>query len=136
MGKLLDAHMPDATMYSCDVTQDDEIEKFFAWVREEWDGIDFLIHSIAYADREDLKDQYITTPRANFAMALDISAYSLVALSREAAPMMTNGGSIVTMTYYGAEKVIPRYNVMGVAKAALEASVRYLAYDLGGQAFA
>ncbi len=133
VGKLLAEHMPDAGMYSCDVTDDAEIENFFAWVREEWDGIDFLIHSIAFADREDLKDQFITTPRKNFAMALDISAYSLVALSRAAAPMMSDGGSIVTMTYYGAEKVIPRYNVMGVAKAALEASVRYLAYDLGGQ---
>ncbi len=131
VGKLLKEHMPEASMYACDVTDDDQIEKFFAWVREDWDSIDFLIHSIAFADREDLKDRFITTPRKNFAMALDISAYSLVALAREAEPLMTQGGSIVTMTYYGAEKVIPRYNVMGVAKAALEASTRYLASDMG-----
>jgi enoyl-[acyl-carrier protein] reductase I len=133
VGKLLNEHMPQASMYPCDVTNDAEIDAFFESVRKEWDRIDFLIHSIAFADREDLKDQYITTPRKNFAMALDISAYSLVALARGAAPMMTSGGSIITMTYYGAEKVVPRYNVMGVAKAALEASARYLAYDLGPQ---
>jgi enoyl-[acyl-carrier protein] reductase I len=131
VGKLLAEHMPHAAMYPCDVTDDGAIEAFFDSVQQEWDSIDFLVHSIAYADREDLKDQYITTPRKNFAMALDISAYSLVALARGAAPLMKNGGSIVTMTYYGSEKVMPRYNVMGVAKAALEASTRYLAYDLG-----
>jgi len=133
VGKLLSEHMPEAGMYSCDVTDDEEIKQFFAWVRQEWDSIDFVIHSIAFADRDDLKDRFITTPRKNFAMALDISAYSLVALAREAEPLMSSGGSIITMTYYGAEKVIPRYNVMGVAKAALEASVRYLASDLGPQ---
>ncbi|GMW00068.1 MAG: enoyl-[acyl-carrier-protein] reductase [NADH] FabI [Candidatus Hydrogenedentota bacterium] len=131
--KLLDDNLPNAKMFACDVAKDIEIIAFFDQVRQEWGGLDFVIHSIAYADREDLKDKYVTTSRANFAMALDISAYSLVAVSREAAPLMTNGGSIITMTYYGAEKVVPRYNVMGVAKAALEASTRYLAYDLGPQ---
>lgn len=133
VGKLIDEHMPSATMGPCDVTKDEEIEQFFAWVKEDWDRVDFMIHSIAFAERDDLKDKFVTTPRANFAMALDISAYSLVALTREVAPLMTDGGSIVTMTYYGAEKVMPRYNVMGVAKAALESSARYLAYDMGPQ---
>ncbi|NUM53224.1 MAG: enoyl-ACP reductase [Candidatus Hydrogenedentes bacterium] len=129
--KLVDEFLPGSPVFNCNVQSDDEIAAFFASVKKEWDTIDFVIHSVAFADREDLKDQYITTPRANFALALNISAYSLVALAREAAPMMPNGGSIVAMTYYGAEKVVPRYNVMGVAKAALECSARYLANDLG-----
>lgn len=129
--KLLDEFLPDSPVYSCDVQKDEEISSFFASIRGHWDSVDFVIHSLAYADREDLKDQYITTPRAHFAMALDISAYSLVALAREARSLMKHGGSIVAMSYYGAEKVVPRYNVMGVAKAALEASARYLAWDLG-----
>mgnify|MGYP003536897786 FL=1 len=129
--KLVDEFLPGSPVLNCNVQSDDEIASFFAAIKKEWGTIDFVIHSVAFADREDLKDQYITTPRANFTLALDISAYSLVALAREAAPLMPNGGSIVAMSYYGAEKVVPRYNVMGVAKAALECSARYLANDLG-----
>ena len=130
--KLLEA-IPGAIYLPCDVTKDEEIRSFFDGIRQEWDGIDFLVHSIAYADRADLSGRFVDTERANFAMALDISAYSLVALARAAEPLFTEGGSIVAMTYLGAEKVIPKYNVMGVAKAALEASARYLAADLGPQ---
>jgi enoyl-[acyl-carrier protein] reductase I len=116
----------------CDVTKDDEIKKVFETLKSEWGGLDILIHAIAFANREDLSNPYVQTSRAGFQLALDVSAYSMVALTREAAPLMEGrGGSIVTLTYLGAEKVIPNYNVMGIAKAALEASVRYLAYDLG-----
>lgn len=131
--KLVDAELGGAPTLPCDVSSDEQIAAFFEEVRKQWDSVDFLIHSVAYAEREDLKNPFVDTPRSHFAMALDISAYSLAALSREVAPMMTAGGSIVAMTYYGAEKVIPNYNVMGVAKAALEASCRYLAADLGPQ---
>jgi enoyl-[acyl-carrier protein] reductase I len=114
------------------VTKDDEIERVFATLKQEWGGLDILVHAIAYANREDLANPYVQTSRAGFHLALDVSSYSLVALTRHAAPLMEGRkGSILTMTYLGAEKVIPNYNVMGVAKAALEASVRYLAYDLG-----
>ena len=124
--------LPDALCAPCDVTEDTEIDSFFEGIRSEWGRIDFLIHSVAYADREDLKGRYIDTPRDHFALALDISAYSLVALAKGAEDLFPeSGGSIVAMTYYGAEKVMPKYNVMGVAKAALEASARYLANDLG-----
>ncbi len=129
--KLLEDSMPGALCHSCDVANDEEIEAFFGYVGEAWGNIDFLIHSVAYADRNDLKGRYVETSRANFAMALDISAYSLVALARAAEPLMNNPGSIVAMTYYGSEKLVPKYNVMGVAKATLEASARYLAGDLG-----
>ncbi|HRK36316.1 MAG TPA: enoyl-ACP reductase [Candidatus Hydrogenedentes bacterium] len=129
--KLVDEFLPGSPILNCNVQSDEEIATFFADLRKEWETIDFVIHSVAFAERDDLKDRYITTPRKNFALALDISAYSLVAVAREAEPMMPNGGSIVAMTYYGAEKVVPRYNVMGVAKAALECSARYLANDLG-----
>jgi enoyl-[acyl-carrier protein] reductase I len=116
----------------CDVTKEEEIEQVFQTLRREWGGLDILIHAIAYANKEDLSNPYIQTSREGFHLALDVSAYSLVALSRQAAHLMEGRqGSILTMTYLGAEKVIPNYNVMGVAKAALEASVRYLAYDLG-----
>jgi enoyl-[acyl-carrier protein] reductase I len=116
----------------CDVTKDDEIKKVFETLKSEWGGLDILIHAIAFANREDLSNPYVQTSRAGFQLALDVSAYSMVALTREAAPLMEGrGGSIVTLTYLGSEKVIPNYNVMGIAKAALEASVRYLAYDLG-----
>src|SRR5690606_23192270 len=102
-------------------------------VEEKWGGLDVLVHSIAFANREDLEGRFVDTSRDGFLTALDVSAYTLVKLSRAAEPLMkaAGGGSIVTMTYYGAEKVVPNYNVMGVAKAALEASVRYLAWDLG-----
>jgi enoyl-[acyl-carrier protein] reductase I len=116
----------------CDVTKDDEIERVFATLKSEWGGLDILVHAIAFANREDLSNPYVQTSRAGFQLALDVSAYSLVALTRHAAPLMEGRkGSILTMTYLGSERVIPNYNVMGVAKAALEASVRYLAYDLG-----
>lgn len=114
-----------------DVTKDDEITQVFEKAASRFGTIDILIHSIAYAKQEDLMGRYVHTSRDGFAMAMDISAYSLVALAREGAKMMPDGGSILTMSYYGAEKVVPHYNVMGVAKAALEASVRYLAADLG-----
>lgn len=117
----------------CDVTDDAAIGRVFGKVKETYGTIDVLVHSIAYAQREDLEGRFVDTSRQGFKTALDISAYSLVALTRAAEPLMPNGGSILTMTYYAAEKVAPNYNVMGVAKAALEASVRYLANDLGPQ---
>src|SRR6476646_6492321 len=118
-------------LHPCDVSQDSEIADFFGKVRSETDRLDLLLHSVAFAQKEALEGDFVSTTREAFRMAHDISAYSLVALAREAAPLMTNGGSIVAMTYYGAKKVVPHYNVMGVAKASLEASSRYLAYDLG-----
>lgn len=118
----------------CDVTDDAQIEAVFAKVGQHWGGLDVLVHAVAFANREDLEGSYLDTSRAGFKLALDVSAYSLVALARQAAPLMQpNGGSMITLTYYGAEKVVAGYNVMGVAKAALEASVRYLAADLGPQ---
>lgn len=116
---------------ACDVTSDEQIDTAFREIENKWGGIDVLIHAVAFAHREDLEGRFVDTTRAGFATALDISAYSLVALARSAAPLMQNGGSILTLSYYGAEKVVQGYNVMGVAKAALEASVRYLAADLG-----
>ena len=118
-------------VFPCDVTSDDEIKTFFENVRSQTDRVDLMLHSLAYAPREALEGDFVSTTREMFRVAQDVSAYSLVALAREATPLMTNGGSIVAMTYYGSEKVVPHYNVMGVAKASLEASTRYLAYDLG-----
>src|SRR3954470_14462349 len=118
-------------LWPCDVSNDAEIADFFQKVRGQTDRLDLMLHSVAFAPKEALEGDFVSTTREAFRMAHDISAYSLVALAREAAPMMTNGGSILAMTYYGAEKVVPHYNVMGVAKASLEASARYLAYDLG-----
>lgn len=115
----------------CDVTIDEQIDAVFNEVQQRWAGLDVLIHAVAFANREDLEGRYVDTSREGFKMALDISAYSLVALARRAEPLMRSGGSIVTLSYYGSEKVVSGYNVMGVAKAALEASVRYLAADLG-----
>lgn len=120
-----------ALVMPCDVTKPEEVEEFFKRVSEEFGRVDFLIHSIAFAPREALEGEYANTSRDAFVTALEISVYSLATLSRAAAPLMTEGGSIVTMSYYGAEKVVASYNVMGVAKAALEASTRYLAADLG-----
>lgn len=114
-----------------DVTKDEEITQVFDKAASHFGEIDILVHSIAFAKQENLKGRFVDTDRDGFLMALDISAYSLVALARESARLMPNGGSMVTMTYYAAEKAFPRYNVMGVAKAALEACVRYLALDLG-----
>jgi len=118
-------------LFPCDVSSDAEISAFFEKVRSETNQLDLMLHSVAYAPKEALEGQFVNTTREAFRVAHDISAYSFVALAREAAPMMPNGGSIVAMTYYGAQKVVPHYNVMGVAKASLEASTRYLAYDLG-----
>ncbi len=118
----------------CDVSSDASIEKFFAGAREHTQVVDLVLHSVAYAPKEALEGNFLDTTREAFRVAHDVSAYSLVALARAAAPLMTRGGSILAMTYYGSEKVVPHYNVMGVAKASLEASVRYLAYDLGQKA--
>jgi len=123
--------MPESLLLSCDVTKQEEVDEAFRKVGERFGRLDFLIHSIAYAPREALGGEYLNTTREAFATALEISAYSLPQLARAAAPLMTEGGSIVCMSYYGAEKVVSGYNVMGVAKAALEASTRYLAKDLG-----
>lgn len=115
----------------CDVTSDEEIEATMAKAKEHFGTIDVLVHSIAFAKREDLAGRFYEASRDGFAMAMDISAYSLIALTRAAMPLMPNGGSVMAMSYYGAEKVVPNYNTMGVAKAALEANVRYLAADIG-----
>ena len=117
----------------CDVTDDGSIDAVFDAIRESWGGLDFLVHAIAYADKEELKGKYVDTTRDNFVKSLDISCYSFTAVAQRAARLMPEGGSLLTLTYYGAERVMPHYNVMGVAKAALEASVRYLAADLGSQ---
>lgn len=123
--------MPGAKAFPCDVGDDGQIASLMQQVQKEVGTLDFLVHSVAFAPREELTGQFVNTSRTGFSMALDVSAYSLVAVTRAAMPMMTNGGSIVTLTYLGAERVVPHYNVMGVAKAALEATVRYLAHDLG-----
>lgn len=120
-----------AWVAACDVTQDHDIAALFDTVAARWGRLDGLIHAVAFAERDDLKNRFADTSREGFRLALDISAYSLVALARGAEPLMIEGGGITTLSYYGAEKVLPGYNVMGVAKAALEASVRYLAWDLG-----
>ncbi len=116
----------------CDVRSDEDIARLFADVAKQWGGLDILVHSVAFANKDELKGSFLNTTREGFATALDISAYSLIALAKEAAPLMQGrGGSIIAMTYFGAQKVFPNYNVMGVAKAALEASVRYLAEAMG-----
>ena len=116
----------------CDVRSDADLAQLFAQVQQAWGGLDILIHSVAFANKDELKGSFLNTTREGFAMALDISAYSLIAMAKEAAPLMQGrNGSIIAMTYYGAQKVFPSYNVMGVAKAALEASVRYLAEAMG-----
>ena len=115
----------------CDVTDTASLENVFSTIKDRWGGLDFVVHAIAYSAREELKGRFIDTTAENFAMTLDVSCYSFTAVCRHAEPLMTAGGSLLTLTYYGAEKVVPHYNVMGVAKAALEASVRYLAVDLG-----
>src|SRR5438270_5316024 len=130
---LTKAEMPDSPLLSCDVTKQEEVDEAFKQVGAEFERLDFLIHSIAFAPREALEGDYLKTDREAFISALEISAYSLTQLARAATPLMTEGGSIVTMTFHGAEKVYQGYNVMGVAKAALESSVRYLAADLGAR---
>jgi len=125
--------LPGAEGFQCDVSSDTEIAQLFERLKQRYGKLHTLVHSVAYAPAEDMKGEFLNTTRDGFRIAHDVSVYSLIAVSRAAAPLMTDGGSIMTLTYYGAEKVVPKYNVMGVAKAALEATVRYLANDLGKQ---
>ncbi|HXJ15019.1 MAG TPA: enoyl-ACP reductase [Candidatus Limnocylindrales bacterium] len=129
--KDLITDLPGADGFMCDVTSDAEIAKLFEQLKARYGVLDGLVHSVAFAPADDMKGEFLNTTREGFRIAHDVSVYSLIAVARAAAPLMTNGGSIVTLTYYGAEKVVPKYNIMGVAKAALEATVRYLANDLG-----
>lgn len=122
---------PKSLVVPCDVSRDEDLDRVFTAVQEQYGKLDLLLHAIAFAPKDALEGEFVDTSREAFQTAHDISAYSLVALARRAAPLMQDGGSIVAMTYYGSEKVVPHYNVMGVAKASLEASARYLAYDLG-----
>jgi enoyl-[acyl-carrier protein] reductase I len=121
------------TVLPCDVSKDDEIAATFAAIKDQWGRVDIVVHAVAFALRDELKGRVLNTSRAGFHLALDISTYSLIALARCAEPLMSPGASLLTLSYFGAEKVVPNYNVMGIAKAALEASVRYLASDLGPQ---
>ena len=121
----------DTLILPCDVTKDEDIASVFATARDKFGKLHLMLHSVAFAPREALEGEFVNTSREAFRVAHDVSAYSLVALARAAAPLMSEGGSVIAMSYYGAEKVVPHYNVMGVAKASLEASTRYLAYDLG-----
>jgi enoyl-[acyl-carrier protein] reductase I len=127
----LAAQLGSDLLAECDVSDEASIDALFATIAERWDGIDFLIHAIGFSDKDQLRGRYADTTRDNFLMTMDISVYSFTAVARRAAAMMPPGGAMLTLTYYGAERVMPHYNVMGVAKAALEASVRYLAEDLG-----
>ena len=121
------------TIMQCDVTEDRSIDEAVALIKKKWGKLDFLVHAIAYSDKEELKGEYVNTTRDNFLRTLDISCYSFTSVAKHAADLMENGGSLLTLSYYGSERVVPHYNVMGVSKAALEASVRYLAVDLGAQ---
>jgi enoyl-[acyl-carrier protein] reductase I len=123
--------LPGATGFMCDVSHDDQIAKLFEELQQKYGTLQGVVHSVAFAPAADMAGEFLNTTREGFRIAHDVSVYSLIAVSRAAAPLMTSGGGIVTLTYYGAEKVVPKYNVMGVAKAALEACVRYLANDLG-----
>jgi enoyl-[acyl-carrier protein] reductase I len=120
-------------VYLCDVREDSHIENLFQQIGKKWDVIDFVVHAIAFSDKDELKGEYVNTTRENFRNSLDVSCYSFTTIAHHARPLMKQGGSLLTLTYHGANKVMPHYNVMGVAKAALEASVRYLAMDLGGE---
>lgn len=123
--------LPGAEAFMCDVSKDEDIARVFGQLKERYGKLHVVVHSVAFAPAEELKGEFINTTREGFRVAHDVSVYSLIAVSRAAAPLMEDGGSIMTMTYYGAEKVVPHYNVMAVAKAALECTVRYLASDLG-----
>jgi len=123
--------LPGATGFMCDVSHDEQIAKLFEELKGKYGTLQAVVHSVAFAPAADMAGEFLNTSREGFRIAHDVSVYSLIAVARAAAPLMTNGGAIVTLTYYGAEKVVPKYNVMGVAKAALEACVRYLAHDLG-----
>jgi enoyl-[acyl-carrier protein] reductase I len=129
----LTASMPERRLYSCDVTREDELKAMFEDLRGAWGSLDYVVHSIGFAPRAAMDGRYIETTRQDWLTALEISAYSLVSVAREAEPLLREGGGIITLTYYAAEKVVPKYNVMGIAKSALEASVRYLAYEMGKQ---
>jgi len=135
VGELADTLDPRPLVLPLDVQQDAEIDAVFSRIQQEYGGLDFLVHGVAFANRDDITNPFVQTTRDGFRLALDISAYSLVALARGAKPLMESrgGGSILTLTYLGSTRVFPNYNVMGVAKAALESSVRYLAADLGPQ---
>jgi len=126
---------PNQRLYQVDVTDESALKAMFADLQQAWGGLDYLVHSIAFAPRAAMEGRFIDTTAADWNTALQVSAYSLVAVAREAEPLLREGGSLVTLTYYASQKVVPRYNVMGVAKAALEASVRYLAYELGRKNF-
>ncbi len=129
----LAAEIGSKIVLPCDVTQPQSVDDVFGTLSREWGSMDFLVHAIAYSDKDQLDGRYLDTSQENFNLTMLVSCYSLTAVAQRAEKLMTNGGSILTLTYYGAEKVMPHYNVMGVAKAALEASVRYLAADLGKQ---
>ena len=120
-------------LIKCDASDDDALDSLFAVIEKKWGRLDFIVHAIAFSDRNELTGKYVNTSRDNFQLTMDVSCYSLTALCHRAQKLMSDGGSIITLTYYGSERVMPHYNVMGVAKAALEASVRYLAVDLGAQ---
>ena len=123
--------LPGASGFQCDVSNDAEIDTLFAALKEKYAKIDVLVHAVAFAPAAELRGDFVNTTREGFRVALDVSVYSLIAVTRAAAPLMTDGGSILTLTFYAAEKVVTNYNVMAIAKAALEASVRYLAADMG-----
>ncbi|MGP8269843.1 MAG: enoyl-ACP reductase [Terracidiphilus sp.] len=125
------AELSGASGFQCDVSNDQEIESLFAALKEKYGRLDILVHAVAFAPAAELRGDFLSTSREGFRIALDVSVYSLIAVSRAAAPLMTEGGSIITLSFYAAEKVVPNYNVMAVAKAGLESSVRYLAYNLG-----
>jgi enoyl-[acyl-carrier protein] reductase I len=127
----LAAEIGSKLVFPCDVTDEASVEAVFAKLEQAWGGMDFLVHAVAFSDKEELDGRYVDTSKDNFVQTMLVSCYSFTALARRAEKLMPNGGSLLTLTYYGAEKVMPHYNVMGVAKAALEASVRYLAADLG-----
>ncbi len=128
----LAASVGSSLVIPCDVSLENGVEETFKTLQKHWDTLDFVVHAIGFSDKEELKGKYVNTSRKNFLNSMDISCYSFTEVARHATPMMAKGGSLLTLTYYGAEKVMPHYNVMGLAKAALEASVRYLAVDLGG----
>jgi enoyl-[acyl-carrier protein] reductase I len=127
----LAAELPAAKTFQCDVSSDTEIDALFTKLKDEYGTLHTIVHAVAYAPADSIKNDFLLTAREDFRIALDVSAYSLIAVARAAAPLMTEGGSILTLTYYGSDKVFPNYNVMGVAKAALESTVRYLAASLG-----
>lgn len=129
----LAASIGSSILIPCDVSAENGVETAFSELQQHWDSLDFVVHAIGFSDKDELKGKYFALSRKNFLNAMDISCYSFTEVARHAAPMMTTGGSLLTLSYYGAEKVMPHYNVMGLVKAALEASVRYLAVDLGSE---